>query len=101
MTRTLAWLLASAALVGCGMSSSETSSDFAGGDSRNAAPSGDNGGFASSSGGSSGPSSGSATPAPEESADEGTTPGSQQQAGQLTPGVWDDNLNFDFFSKYT
>ena len=32
----------------------------------------------------------------------GTTgaPGSQQQAGQLTAGVWDDNLNFDFFAKY-
>jgi len=26
--------------------------------------------------------------------------GSQQQAGVLTAGVWDDNLNFDFFSKY-
>src|SRR5207253_2430619 len=25
----------------------------------------------------------------------------QQQAGQLTAGVWDDNLNFDFFGKYT
>ena len=31
---------------------------------------------------------------------DGPNPGTQQQAGQLTAGVWDDNLNFDFFSKY-
>lgn len=31
----------------------------------------------------------------------GPNPGGQQKiAGKLTAGVWDDNLNFDFFSKY-
>jgi hypothetical protein len=103
MTRTLAWLLAAsatAALVGCGMSSSETSSDFGGGEARNAAPS-DGSGFAGSSSGG-GSSTGTApSPAPAESTGaDGTNPGSQQQAGQLTAGVWDDNLNFSFFSKY-
>lgn len=28
------------------------------------------------------------------------TPGAQPQTGLLTAGVWDDNLNFDFFTKY-
>ncbi len=36
---------------------------------------------------------------PESSSSSGSS-GSQQQAGVLTAGVWDDNLNFDFFTKY-
>lgn len=84
------------------MSSSETSS-FAGasdGTGGGATSSGGamNGGVASS-GSSSGGSSGGSTTPPAKGTD-GPNPGTQQQAGQLTAGVWDDNLNFDFFSKY-
>ena len=105
MNRTLAWLIAASTastLVACGMSSSETSS-LAGSD-RNA------GEATSSSGGSGGLNGGSAAPGTSsssggstgtgETATDGENPGTQQQAGQLTAGVWDDNLNFDFFSKY-
>jgi hypothetical protein len=104
MNRTLALLLAAAAsasVVACGSMSSETSS-LGAGDERNAgAAAGSSSGGAmnagtaepgsSSSGGSS---SGGTT------GTDGPNPGSQQQAGQLTAGVWDDNLNFDFFAKY-
>lgn len=85
------------------MSSTETSS-FGGSSDRNAGPStssgGANAGTAAPGGSSSGASSsGSSTP-PAETGTDGPNPGSQQQAGQLTAGIWDDNLNFDFFSKY-
>jgi hypothetical protein len=46
------------------------------------------------------------TPAPAEpsggmgEAKKGEGPGGSEQAGLLTAGVWDDNLNFDFFKKY-
>jgi hypothetical protein len=52
-----------------------------------------------SSGDGSGYSSGS-DPAGSSSGGTTGTPGSQPQAGQLTAGIWDDNLNFDFFKSY-
>lgn len=96
------------ALVACGADDSASFSDGAGG-AKNAGPA-----YGSSSGGSAAPSgsSGSVTggtssgsvPAPAEekgSADaEGKPTQNAPQAGQLTAGVWDDNLNFDFYKKY-
>jgi hypothetical protein len=89
-------VLGTAALAGCG--SSTTSSLDSGGASENAgrgtstgtAP-GDPSGSFDGAGGSSGTSgtTGSGTGTP------GTT-----QSGQLTAGVWDDNLNYDFFNGY-
>ncbi|MBX3217966.1 MAG: VWA domain-containing protein [Labilithrix sp.] len=77
------------ALGGC--SSADEASSFAGeaSGSRDAAPAPGTG--------MAGPSEGeSAGGAPSSSG----TPGSQPQTGLLTAGVWDDNLNFDFFTKY-
>jgi hypothetical protein len=95
MTRTLAFILAAAAIVGC--SSSETASFDGASQNAGRAPSesGDTSSAAPGSGGSTSSSGGEAT----DPTDPGTQPGSQQ-AGQLTAGVWDDNLNFEFFSKY-
>jgi hypothetical protein len=47
------------------------------------------------SGPSSSPSSGTST-----ETSQGTDGGAQVQAGQLTAGTWDDNLNFDFYLDY-
>jgi hypothetical protein len=80
------------ALGGCG--TSEATSAFSGADNAGASKGG-----ASSSGG--------APMAPGESGESAGTPsdepsGSQSQPGTgiLTAGVWDDNLNFDFFTKF-
>jgi hypothetical protein len=80
-------LLSFSAVLALGCSSMTTSADgLSGGESRNsgAPPSG------------SGSSSGDGTSEPSPSPGSGGV-----QAGQLTAGVWDDNLNFDFFTKYT
>lgn len=81
------------ALGGCSTTASDSS--FASGSPRSGEAAGDPGG---------GFNGGSAPPAaPGESDGAGSStgaPGSQPQAGQLTAGVWDDNLNFDFFAKY-
>jgi hypothetical protein len=78
------------ALAGCG--SATDSASFGDGAPRNAgessAPGGDGLGGSTGTPG---------TPAPDPS--QGGTPGAQQ-AGQLTAGVWDDNLNWQFFGKY-
>jgi von Willebrand factor type A domain len=37
---------------------------------------------------------------PGSSSSSGSTPGGDPQVGKLTAGVWDDNLNYDFFGKY-
>ena len=93
------WMASAVASVmvlgGCSMTASDSS--FSGGEpaSRDAsgAPSG------SMNAGTAAPASGEDVGG--ESADPGATgTGSQQQAGVLTAGVWDDNLNFDFFAKY-
>ncbi|MCA9585067.1 MAG: VWA domain-containing protein [Myxococcales bacterium] len=68
------------ALVGCGASSA-TSFESAGGDPSSAGPSAD-------------PSADPASPSKD------APPQGQPQSGQLTAGVWDDNLNFDFFTRY-
>lgn len=98
--------LSGMALVGCGMSSMSSYEDSPGG-ARNAG--------SSSGGGSSSPSEsgggGTSTVAPGTGSSSGTadpaapgTPGKPTtnlpQSGQLTAGVWDDNLNFDFYKKY-
>lgn len=87
------------ALGGC--SSSDEASSFGsagrGGEANAGAAPGD--GFSGSSSGGTGGAGGSESADPSGSTD---APGSQSppQKGLLTAGVWDDNLNFDFFSKY-
>jgi hypothetical protein len=81
-----------AALAGCSASSTESS--YSGGEASRdvGAGTGGNAGAAPpgepSGGASTGDGSGNGTP------------GGKPQAGLLTAGVWDDNLNFDFFKKY-
>jgi von Willebrand factor type A domain len=83
-------LVSVVALAACS-SMSDSSFDGAGDDS--AAPGGSmNAGRA--------PASGEPGGASEGEADGSGTSGSQPQVGLLTAGVWDDNLNFDFFAKY-
>ena len=91
------------ALVACG-GNEDAAFDSNGGSGsapRNAAeaPSG-----GSSSGGATGEapaSSSDSSPAPESSSDAvGKPTNNVPQAGQLTAGGWDDNLNFDFYKKY-
>jgi hypothetical protein len=79
-----------AALAGCSMSSDEASS----GEANAGRPSaeGDSAGPPSASGGPEGPGGGATG--------DGATPGEPVQSGQLTAGVWDDNLNFDFYMQY-
>jgi hypothetical protein len=74
MARSLVWLgalVGGVALVGCSAASS--------------------GGYASGSG------EGAGSPSPGGASGSG---GGTVQAGQLTAGAWDDNRNFDFFSRY-
>ena len=81
------------ALGGC---SADTATAFDDSETRNAAPppSGGamNAGSAPAADGESAGSPGSSTTT--------DTPGAPPQAGLLTAGVWDDNLNFDFFTKF-
>lgn len=77
-----------AALAGCG--SSSTASEAA---PRNSGPGGEPALGPPSDAAGSGTSSG-------EGAGGGGSGGGKPQAGLLTAGVWDDNLNFDFFKKY-
>ena len=95
MKRSFALLaLGCAVLAGC---SSATSSDSSyGGEPQNAGQPG-TGGAGSSGGSSGGSSSGEPTvPIPPEGDPGATAP----QVGKLTAGVWDDNLNYEFFAKY-
>ena len=89
------------ALVAC---SSEAGSDFASGGERAPANNGASydapGGGSSSGGTTAGSSPGAAKSDGAAAEGAAATPGSQAQAGTLTAGVWDDNLNFDFFKKY-
>ncbi|MBX3193411.1 MAG: VWA domain-containing protein [Labilithrix sp.] len=80
---------ASAALAGCSMSSASSELSSADEGARNAGPGGAMGEPGA-------PASG------EASSDVGGsgTPGAEPQAGLLTAGAWDDNLNFDFYKKY-
>lgn len=94
------------ALVACGGDDDSSFSDYAGsGGAKNAgeSPTGSSSGGGTSGGSSLGASSSGSTGAPTSPTADGT-PGkpteNQPQAGQLTAGVWDDNLNFEFYKKY-
>jgi hypothetical protein len=99
-TRSVAGLLISACVVIAGCSSTtstDADSSFAGGPSnagRASGGSGDSEGASpgTAAGGSAGGGGVAGPGAPNSSA--------AQQAGQLTAGVWDDNLNYDFFKQY-
>ena len=98
-TRSVAGLLISACVVIAGCSSTTTAADssFAGTPSnagRATEGSGDPGG--SSPVGSAGVSAGGGGVADPGTSNSTVTP----QAGRLTAGVWDDNLNYDFFKQY-
>lgn len=87
--------LGCASLVGCSASTSSESFDGAssekgGGDS--------NAGMGAPAGG--GTTGSGPTASPPSSGSSGASSGGPIQSGQLTSGVWDDNLNFDFFQKY-
>lgn len=88
----LALLLAGCAAVsGCSSATSTQESSLSGDETGAIPPSGGERG-STSPGGSTGGTGGGTTAG---------TPGADQQiAGKLTAGVWDDNLNFDFFNKY-
>jgi hypothetical protein len=83
-----------AALAGCSSATTSADSSYSGGENAGLPPS--EGAGSTTAPGSSGTSGVSADP----SAPTGATGGTPQQAGQLTAGVWDDNLNFDFFGSY-
>jgi hypothetical protein len=87
-------VLGSAAIAGCGVSSTTDSSYSEPGAPANAgrAPGGDTSAV--------GAPGTSAAPGGGTSGGTGTGNGAPTQAGQLTAGVWDDNLNYDFFSSY-
>ncbi len=98
-TRSVAGLLLSACLVIAGCSSTTTASDsnFAGGPSNaGRAPGGSGDPESASPGTSAGASAGGGGVADPGAAGASGTP----QAGQLTAGVWDDNLNYEFFKQY-
>ena len=99
--RSLAGLLVSACLVVSGCSAATTSSQtgFADSTPANAGdPSTGHGGSESAAPPSSGTGFGGSSSGV---GDPGTAnPNPPPQAGQLTAGVWDDNLNYDFFKQY-
>ncbi len=92
------------ALVACGMSTSDDAGAFGSPQDAGKASSSSGGGYSnagapSSSSSSSGGSGGLEAEEPADGAEaNGETPGAQ--SGLLTAGVWDDNLNFDFFKGY-
>jgi hypothetical protein len=99
MKRSLGLLFAGCAVI-AGCSSAATSdSSYGGSEPQNAgARGGDSAASPADPGGSSGGSS-SGTPAPVDGTGDPGSPVAPQ-AGKLTAGVWDDNLNYDFFAKY-
>jgi len=95
MTRSLLGVLVSGCVVlaGCSSSTTADTSAYSGatGAERNAGAAPPSGAGSSS--------GGASTEAPPSGAPTGT-PGDDVQAGLLTAGAWDDNLNYDFFGKY-
>jgi hypothetical protein len=88
-------ILATAAVAGCTAATTSSDSSLAGGESSTP---GSGGAYdAPSSGASGAPSPG---PSGTGGTGTGTPTGVQVQSGQLTAGVWDDNLNYDFFNGY-
>ena len=85
-------VLGAAALAGCQSSSAESSYSEPG--------SADPAGRASTEGTGVPSSGGESLGAGGTTTGTGSGTGSQVQAGQLTAGVWDDNLNYDFFNSY-
>lgn len=94
MNRSLVALVIAACAAAAGCSSATSDSSYGGTEPTNA-----NAGRAGDSTG-----GGVSSPAPpaggEGSVGTAPAPGAPQQAGQLTAGVWDDNLNYEFFGKY-
>lgn len=97
MKRSLAFVaLGCAVMVGCSSATSSDSSYLGG--PQNAGKGGDSVGAPGEGGGSSG---GSSSGAPSDPVPPTSDPGpTQGEVGKLTAGVWDDNLNYDFFAKY-
>ena len=98
MTRSLAGLLISGCVIIAGCSAATSAdSGFQSSAPENAGTAPGGGAESSSPGATGAPSSGGTGGV----ADPGTSNSSAtQQAGQLTAGVWDDNLNYDFFKQY-
>jgi hypothetical protein len=89
------------ALAGCSSASTPQSlSAGSTGDSKTSAPSAGGSGGGSGGGGLAGPTAGSSSPLPGSSPGSGDAGGIAPAAGVLTAGVWDDSLNFPFFSGY-
>jgi hypothetical protein len=86
-------LLACSPLAGCSSATTSADSGFAG-DPANAGAARPGGAEATAPGTSGAPSPGTS------GSTDGPSPGASQQAGQLTAGVWDDNLNFDFYGQF-
>ena len=87
-------VLGSAAVAGCGASATSADSAYSGSGTptENAGRASGEGTTGAAPGVSAGPSGGSSGT--------GTGTGAPIPAGQLTAGVWDDNLNYDFFGSY-
>jgi hypothetical protein len=90
-------LVACAAVAGCTATSSN--SDFAS-DGRATTGEDKNSGMAAAEGSASTGSAGAADGVTGPGTPTGPIEGAPSQAGQLTAGVWDDNLNYDFFAKF-
>lgn len=95
MKRSLGLVLAGCAVIAGCSSASTSDSSYPNSEPQNAGRGYENAGTPGSSGGSSSGSPGDPVP-PQ--GDPGSTP--SPQVGKLTAGVWDDNLNYDFFAKY-
>ena len=98
MKRALALLVVAGCAVFAGCSATSDSASYEGGPQNAGRGSGDPGGGlnAGPAGGSSGTEPIAAPPSTPTEPAQGGAP----QVGKLTAGVWDDNLNFDFFGKY-
>ena len=87
-------VLGSAAIAGCGSSTASSFDSNGGPESAGRGSTGATSPGAPSDSSDPGPSSGGT------SSTSGSGTGSTVQSGQLTAGVWDDNLNYDFFNAY-
>ena len=92
MNRSLVALVIAGCVAVVGCSSATADSAFSGGsETANAGPTG---------GSTAGGAESAPSPGARGNATDGPNPSAPQKAGQLTAGVWDDNLNYDFFNKY-
>lgn len=91
-------LLAAGVLAGCSATTSSETAAFGGDSSSRDANGGESSAAPGEPGGFSGSSSGGESGATTPTTGEGN--GENPLTGTLTAGVWDDNLNYDFFTKY-